>query len=508
MNITTNARRGTFGRARLIIYACACIFLLAGCAQPTAVPAVVSTPSSGTQQPGPAPSPTGFDNLVQVAQSFVDQLVKGDFATAEASFDDSMKNALPQAKLKETWDQLIAQVGAFQKQTGTRTTVVQGYRTVFVTCQFEKAAIDVRIVFDAQGKIAGLFFSQAQASAATPAPYNPPAYVKTSSFHETDVTIGNDEWALPGTLTMPQGSGPFPGVVLVHGSGANDRDETIGPNKPFRDLAWGLASQGIAVLRYDKRTLVHSAKFAATPALVAQLTVQEETIDDALLGAQFLRQTKAVDPQRVFILGHSLGATLAPRMGQQDPTLAGLILLAGAARPLEDLMLEQYTYLFNLDGTQTPEEKTQLQAIQTQVSQVKSPDLATSAAPQDQLLGAAAAYWLDLRDYNPTQVASSLPIPMLILQGGRDYQVSATKDFTTWETALEGKAGATLKLYPQLNHLFITGDGQSSPQEYQMEGHVSQDVVDDISAWIGKSAVGLTTGFSCQLLLHRAAELS
>ena len=123
-------------------------------------------------------------------------------------------------------------------------------QVVYVTTQFALGKTVVKVVYGPAGKVSGLWFVPESASAA----YVTPAYVDVTSFTETEVTVGSGQWALPGTLTIPRGAGPFPGVVLVHGSGPNDRDETIGPNKPFRDLAQGLASKGIAVLRYEKRT--------------------------------------------------------------------------------------------------------------------------------------------------------------------------------------------------------------------------------------------------------------
>ena len=420
--------------------------------------------------------------LTLKAENLVDQLGRGDYAAATSEFTEEMKTAAPAATLKDMWEQLLVQRGAFVQRSASTNTVVQGYQTVFVTCQFAKGELDAQVTFDNQGKIAGLYFTAHQAAGATPIPYNPPAYVKGDSFQETNVTVGSGEWALPGTLTEPNGPGPFPAVVLVHGSGPNDRDETIGPNKPFKDLAWGLASQGIAVLRYDKRTKVHAAQF--TPDVLAKLTVQQETIDDALLAVQLLRNTPNIDPQRIFVLGHSLGAMVAPRIGQQDPALAGLILLAGPVIPLEDEVLDQYTYLFNLDGSLSDTEKTQLEKIQTQVARVKDPNLSDQVPASDLPLGIQAAYWLDLRDYHPAEVAKTLSMPMLVLQGGRDYQVSPTKDFEGWKTALADKGNAVLKLYPDLNHLMIAGQGPSTPAEYQTEGHVSEEVVQDIANWV------------------------
>src|SRR5262249_26794773 len=158
-------------------------------------------------------------------------------------------------------------------------------------------------------------------------------YARPDTFRETEVTVGAADWPLPGTLTLPRGDGPFAAVVLVHGSGPHDRDETIGPNKPFRDLAWGLASQGVAVLRYEKRTSEHGARFVQ----LKDPGFKEELLDDAVAAAAVLRKHKEIDPRRIFILGHSLGAFWAPRLGTLDPDLAGLVVLAGNTRPLEDL---------------------------------------------------------------------------------------------------------------------------------------------------------------------------
>jgi len=458
---------------RALIVICA-LSLAAGCSQAATVA------PSATPLPSVVPS-TGFDKLIPAAQTFISQLAKGDFASATSRFDDTMKGAAPAATLQQIWQQLISQFGAFKQQTGTRTNEISGYRNVFVTCEFANQTVELEVTFNTQDQISG-FHIVTPSTNATETPYTPPAYVNTGSFHEADVTVGSGQWALPGTLTEPDGSGPFPAVVLVHGSGPNDRDETIGPNKPFRDLAWGLASQGVAVLRYDKRTYAHKTLFA--PDVLAKLTTKEETTDDALSAIQLLRQTAGIDSKRIFVLGHSLGAMMAPRIGQQDPALAGLIIMAGPTRPLEDLIVDQVTYIYSLNGGPTSAQVGLLAVLKAEVAAVKDPNLSTSTPTSDLPLGKPAAYWLDLRGYQPAEVAKSLNMSLLVLQGGRDYQVSATKDFPGWQAALAGKANATLKLYPALNHLFMAGNGPSTPTEYSTPGHVSPEVVSDISQWI------------------------
>jgi hypothetical protein len=184
------------------------------------------------------------EELIAQAKEFVDLLAKEEFAKAVENFDSVMTKAMPEEKLKETWQTVIKQAGQFKKQKGTRTETLPKFDVVYVICEFEKGALDVKVVFNREKQISGLWFSPAQKE------YTPPDYVKLSSFEEKEVLIGSGEWILPGTLTLPAGKENFPAVVLVHGSGPNDRDESIGPNKPFRDLAWGLASRGIVVLRY------------------------------------------------------------------------------------------------------------------------------------------------------------------------------------------------------------------------------------------------------------------
>jgi dienelactone hydrolase len=458
--------------------------LLFACGQKeTASQPTDTSPAAATQLPTasplPTPVPTGqvviSPERIAAAQEFVDLLVKGDYAIAEEKLDDTMKAVAPASKLEELWDSLQKQVGTFQQQTGVHTDRAQGYDLVFVTCQFEQTLLDVKVVLNTSGQIAGLFFLPA-----LPSTYEPPAYAKADSYQEQDVTVGSGEWALPGTLTLPVGEGPFPVVVLVHGSGPNDRDETVGPNKPFRDLAWGLASQGIAVLRYEKRTKQYPEKMAA---IQDTLTVKEETVDDALAAVKLLRQEQKIDPQRIFVLGHSLGGMLLPRIGAADGEITGLISLAGPARPLEDTILEQVTYIANLDGEISAEEQAGLDQQAEQTTRVKDPQLSADVPSSDLPLGIPAAYWLDLRGYNPTEAAKALPQPMLILQGGRDYQVT-TVDFDLWKTALSSRANVQFKFYADLNHLFITGQGPSTPAEYQVSGHVSEQVINDIAAWI------------------------
>lgn len=419
-------------------------------------------------------------DTVSRAAGFVELLRARDFLNAEKTFDDTMKSVIPAPKLEETWDGLLSQVGAYKRLVSTRTEVRGDYDVVIFTSEFENAEIDIQIVFDKAKKVAGLFFTPAK----KPYEYTRPGYVDPKTFLERELTVGKGEWRLPGTLTVPVGKGPFPAVVLVHGSGPNDRDESIGPQKPFRDLAWGLATRGIAVLRYEKRTKQYSAKLSAQK---SGLTVKEETVDDALAAVSLLRETVEIDQKRIFVLGHSLGGMLIPRIGKADPDIAGLIVLAGAAKPTEDAILEQTIYIFSIDGTLSEAEEDQIEKTKKEVAKVKAfeqSDAGSSAAA----FGISVDYWLDLRGYDPPVAAKELKQPLLVLQGERDYQVTM-EDFQRWKSELSSGKNVTFRTYPKLNHLFAAGEGMSVPAEYELPGHVDEAVVDDIATWINDGSV-------------------
>ncbi len=359
------------------------------------------------------------EELVAQAKEFVDLLAKGEFAKAVENFDSVMTKAMSEEKLKEVWQAVMQQAGQFKKQKGTRTETLPKFDVVYVICEFEKGNLDIKIVFNRKKQITGLWFAPAQME------YTPPDYVKPGSFNEKEIVVGSGEWALPGILTLPAGKGIFPAVVLVHGSGPNDRDESIGPNKPFRDLAWGLASRRIAVLRYEKRTRAHGRKLKD---FKGNFTVKEETIDDSLAAVELLRGIEAIDGRKIFVLGHSLGGMMIPRIGLRDPDIAGFIILAGATRSAEEAILEQTSYIIMLDGKITESEKVRLKEIQEIVEKIRNLKESDDRSEKENLLGAPSEYWLDLRDYVPSETAKRLRQPMLILQGGRDYQVTE-KDF-------------------------------------------------------------------------------
>ena len=426
---------------------------------------------------GAAQDPAQDSPSAVAAKQIIQELVSGQFEKVEAIYDARMKEALPPGKLADGWRDLNKQAGAFQAISSTESSQASGLQVVKMQCKFENSLLDATVVLNPDGKLGGLSFRPHQAP---PAPWTPPAYAKQDSFSEQPLTLVNGKFELPGTLTVPVGSGPFPAVVLVQGSGPEDQDETIGPNKPFKDLAWGLASRGIVVFRYTKRTQKYTVQSSDDP---TRLTVEDETISDARAAVALVAKQPNVNPKQVFLLGHSLGAYLAPRVATGDAEIAGIVMLAANARPLEKIVLEQIHYLAAMNGTPTETEQKKIDAAEDGAKQIESPNL----KPDDKIefLGARmyGAYWLDLRAYDPLKTAAKLKIPILILQGGRDYQVTPS-NFQAWSDALANNKNVTLRTYPDLDHLFMHGTGASKPSDYARLDHVSAEAVESIAAFI------------------------
>lgn len=410
------------------------------------------------------------NTLEDIAVEIVTRLMESNYTGVYSFFNTSITSQISEDDFANIWvQQVVNPSGNITRIVRVRSTNESGYSVVYVTCNFSMVRVlDVKITFNSQKEVLALMVVPTFEAF----DYSAPSYVDVNSFSEQNVSFGSEHWKLPATLTIPNGAGPFPAVILVHGSGPNDRDETYGPNKPFKDLAWGLASRGIVVLRYEKRTKQYPEEVAN----LLNFTVNEETVEDAVAGVNFLNNSPVVDHSKIFVVGHSLGGMMAPRIALQENRIRGLVLLAAPTRHLEDLILEQSRYLANLSGLNQSENLAELERL---VMRVKSLDMNQSEV----ILGAPKAYWVDLATYDPVETAQIVHKPMLILQGKRDYQVTMT-DFARWTEAFQNDATVTMKTYPSLNHFFVAGSGVPTDAEYLIEGHVSEEVVIDIASWI------------------------
>jgi pimeloyl-ACP methyl ester carboxylesterase len=329
----------------------------------------------------------------------------------------------------------------------------------------------VSIAVDAHGLISAL---RAQPAGVAP-PAQPPPGVR-------ELRVGVGSPPLKAMLTLPAGSGPFPAVVLVSGSGPSDQDETVGPNKPFLDIALGLAARGIATVRYDKRTRDYPRSLNRRT-----FTLTQEYVPDALAAVHLLEHEPAVDSHRIFVLGHSQGGTYAPLIAKRAPQLAGVILLAAGSEPLGAAMLRQVRYLATLPDPTGSQAKAQLREVTRIAAEIDNPAALEKDSPATVLFGVAGpAYFLSGLRYDEVATARSIPQPLLLLQGDRDYQVTVASDLDVWRRGLAGRKGVTITRFPQADHLFLDGAGPPTPLEYQKPGHVDPKLIPTIASWIDK----------------------
>lgn len=392
-----------------------------------------------------------------------------------AMFSEPLQKKFSPAVFKDMFKSVENQFGKLQSQGEWNKDSAENITLYYRDLKFERYELRFMLSYEADGSLNTLRLIPVPA----PSTVQPVKYDKTK-MQEREITVGADGYKLPGTLTLPVGKKKAPVVILVHGSGPNDRDETVGPNKPFRDLAWGLAERGIATIRYDKRTKVYGGESA--PGGVENVDFDTETVDDAVAAAIWAKTQPEVYADSIYVLGHSQGGLLAPRIAEHTEGLAGIILLAGLARPFEDALVEQITYISSLKDSSDSAQK-QLADIKQQANNVKKLGTPEFNDTIPLPLGTPRHYWEFANKYKPVEVAVKLTLPILILQGERDYQVTM-EDFGLWRFGLIKNKNAFFKSYPKLNHLFQEGSGKATPFEYNHASPVAGYVINDIAEFI------------------------
>ncbi len=287
--------------------------------------------------------------------------------------------------------------------------------------------------------------------------------------------ITSDKTELKGTLLIPANNNLKKLVILLHGSGPQDRDETVFENKPFKDIAEALYDKGIASYRFDKRTFSNPESFTD------KSTIDDEVVVDPLNIIKHFKTNPEFKEYEITLIGHSLSAHLLPRIANKTTQISKIVLLAGNARPLDQLITEQYEYLNSLNPTE--EGKNEIVKMNEKVAFLNSKQF-TPETPKDKLpLDLPAPYWKSLLDYKPLTEVQKVKTPILVLQGERDYQVPLT-DFNLWKKALSKNQKTKFISYPRLNHLFMSRTGKPNPEEYYVKSKVDPKVIDNIFSFI------------------------
>ncbi|MDR1604514.1 MAG: alpha/beta fold hydrolase [Gracilibacteraceae bacterium] len=451
-----------------------CLLPLAGC--------LTAAGDPPEEQPGLAGE--RVEELHTLSVRFTEYLATGETVAADAMMSDAMKKAMD-GKLAATWSQLADSLGAFAETGAYVGLVSEGYDVLEMTLVFAGGTVVQRTVFDEDDLITGLFFRNGQVESNTAAPA--PAAELPDGVTETAITVDAGEgYPLAGKLTLPEGGKPVAAVVLVHGSGPGNMDETVGANAPFRDIAYGLAAKRIAVLRYDKRTLTHGAAMAERGA--NNITIDEEAAFDALAAVKLLQEREETADCRIYLLGHSLGGGLLAYINSLGAGADGYIIMAGTPRNLWELSAEQN--LLIADELEQGGDRAQAGDVRDFVEKERQRAAALAGMKADEtLFGIPAPYLQKLGEIDAIALHRKDRLPVLVLQGESDRQVTG-KDLTLWQAGLAAHPDADFRSYPGLNHLFGRYEGEAVPfsqlvaVEYAQMTPVAGEVVDDIAAWL------------------------
>ncbi|WP_435317379.1 alpha/beta fold hydrolase [Haloarchaeobius sp. TZWSO28] len=422
------------------------------------------------------------DDPTATVRTFATRFVEQSFADAVAlltadgrelvvdSFPEEFQQGQLDAEdaLEQYWWGLYGQYGAFED---VREVTIDGTDAT-VEFAFENGTETATLELDSEDDgIAGFSFSPE---------YEVPAYVDESAFAERDVTVDAGDVTLGGILTVPEGTGPFPAVLLVHGAGIHDPDGTAGNSKILKDLAWGLASEGIATLRYEKRLAEHEVADE-------DYTLDTVVTDDAVAALSELAAADAVDEDAVFVAGHSQGGMCAPRITARHGGVAGIVNLDGPADPpLDPEDADIIRYEFERDGDLDEEQTAQLEDDRETLRRIAAGDF----EDDETLHGRPGTWHRSVNECTPAETACDLGRPVFVAKTCRADEETQSElvefmhnGFREWQAATLPD-GSRVELYESLDHYFQAGPTPTTMDSLYFGGNVEGEVVADLVAWI------------------------
>lgn len=409
--------------------------------------------------------------LTNLSKQYAEEMAGGNFSNVVSNFSEDVKKKLNEDTLRETWEDVVKEIGKYENINDVSYKEENNMAVIDVILKYELNGLKLTLSYDSNNKVSGLLLN-----------YSPIKEELSSSekFEEEEIHIGKGDNKLDGILTMPKDTEKPPVVIMVQGSGQSDMDETIGAaaNKPFKDIAHGLAENGIASIRYNKRY------YQYPQTAPKDMTIEDEVINDVNLAIELASNNKNINNEKIFVLGHSLGGMLAPQIAKENEQVSGIISLAGSPRKLEDIIYDQNKDAINAMTDKSDKQKEELmKQVKSEVDKVKNLE---EEDKSQTIFGINSEYWISLNNINTSEILKELSIPMLFLQGEDDFQVYADVDYKQWQELCTGKDNAQFKLYPKLNHLFMKSNGKKDVTEYDIKGNVDDDVILDISNWINK----------------------
>lgn len=405
------------------------------------------------------------------AQSFVNGLEKRSYKKNYKQLADTMTNLISYKEFKGMMERIILSNGEIiSKELVSKQKVEENSIFSYKLIYSKKNPLIMRLSYDGENNVIGMFFRAANRKVG----YVEPSVYGKSSLRERELSLSTPHGNLKSILTLPDNNGNNPVVILVHGSGPNDMDETVGNNKMFYDLTLGLVDSGIGTFRYNKRTRTYGNKFSDSS------TLYSEVIEDVLEAVRLLKQQKGVDTNRIYVLGHSLGGMSAPLIAKYQNDLAGIIMMGSPCRGLWESMPMQYRYL--KENTSQPITEEMIAGAEAASNKIAKGEFSDSTDKRE-LYGLSSRYWEYLRNYDVSTTCKGLDLPILILQGERDYQVNMD-DFNCFKEKLSANKNIRLTVISGANHLFVYGKAKSIPAEYEKSGNVDLMAIQEITNWI------------------------
>jgi dienelactone hydrolase len=413
-------------------------------------------------------------------QAVVEMLYAGEFQQVFDQSTPDVQAALGSADgFAAAWAQVAQIYGPYENIVSATAAEQGGYLVGLIACSHEYADITYSVALDADGLLAGISMADVRQKA-------PASTADSSLFVAEPITLrAGEKDESQGLLTLPNGDGPFPAVIMMQGSGATDMNESAYGMAPFRDLAEGLAQLGVASIRYDKYPFAHADMLQADPELLASLTAELEYIHDAQAALNLLKADKRIGD--IYLLGHSQGAILLPRimkaLGAEN--LAGGVMIAGTPLPLWEIQYHQNLAVIQKEPESVREAKTaELDAEKAKLEQIQT--MTDEELKQTTFFDISAYYQKDQLSVDAAQTAIELQKPLLIVQGGKDWQVTPADGIEAWQAALDGKLAVTYKLYPDMTHMLfdLAGESAGDMTDYHAGSTVLPALIDDVAAWI------------------------
>ena len=411
------------------------------------------------------------ESLKEFSKEMTEQLVDKNATSIYECFAEEYQTELSADYLLDAYEQTVAPLGAYVSLNSIQSQKVNDYLVIGIVLEYENNGLLVTYTFNSDVRLEGFYMRYQTLDTDE---------VISDEYEEQEIQIGKGEYIIDGILTLPKGTKNPPVIILVQGSGQSDMDETIGAvsNKPFKDIAHGLAKQGIATIRYNKRYYQYMDQ------MPENMTVEDEILEDVSYAIDFAMQCKLINSNNIYIAGHSLGGILAPKIANDNIEVKGIIVLAGSARKLEDIIYDQVVILAEQEEISTEEKELYINMVKANVELVKNLDEEDLASP---ILGLTGYYWKALNEIDTASIVQSLTVPMLFLQGSADFQIFADKDFTLWKELLIDNEHAEFIEYENLNHLFMPTTGIIGIEDYNTKNKVSDQVIEDIALWVNQN---------------------